>query len=257
MPVAKFNYTGRLRIKQSDALVTVHSAGSAFWFSADITLGDYELRGDALVFVDAYRQTKRIRFPFGTVECLRQPPENECQLGGEFSTPDGVLFRVNVVDPTTGMFLAQADRINPDRKGGRESLLSVIPADLGQECWNVNFEGERPILQINEDIYPDWRSASTSPDFLSLVYPAVLREILNHILRVEGYNGTDEDDSWSSLWLRLAENRFGAGSPPVQDEYEDDIPTEQIDEWIDGAVAGYARREEALRTYRDGEVSDD
>lgn len=256
MTVRRYNFTGRLPIKHTDAAVTIHSSGSAFWFSADIALGDYGLPDDARVFVDAYRQTKRVRFEFGTVKHFRQPPEDERRLDGEFPSPDVVLFRVNAVDPASGRILAQADKINPNHGGGKESLLAVCPEDLEHACWKVNFAtgGDgRPELQINKNIYFGGRAAS-SPAFRALVYPAVLREILNHILRAEKHFHTDEDDDWRPLWLRLAESKFGAGSPPLPDEYEEDILSGKIDGWIDAAVAGYSRSVNALRTYR--EMSD-
>lgn len=248
----RYNFTGRIRIGRLDAAVTMHAGEDAFRFSADINLERYPLPGDAFVIVEAYRQTQIARFQFGTVSDVVQPPENERRLDDTFSTPDGVLFRVKVVKPESGLLLGHADSINPRREFRNESLLPVVPAELGQESWRVNFEGD-PIFQINRDIAPDWRTASQSPEFRGLVYPAVLREILNRILLVEGYEGysdTDEQDEWQARWLRLAAEDFGAGTPPSVEDGED-----KIDNWISNAVAGFSRRVRAFRSYNG--VTDD
>lgn len=250
MPVRKFNYTGRVRIMREHAAVTVHSSPDAFWFSADINLEEYRLPEDALVFVEAYprRQTaQRARFAFGTVGELH-PPEIGMQL--DIASKEDVLFRLKVVEPEKGKILAHADRISPKGEGISQSLLAVQLHDFNDEqCWQVYF-GREPELRINRRIYPHWRAVAESPVFRALVYPAVLREILTHILRDVGHYETDGDD-WCDLWLRLAADNFQAGEPPMPEIGEHSPSGEEIDQWIDKAVAGYTRRVKALRAYND------
>lgn len=247
MPIRKFNFTGRIRIKRVDIAVTVHMGEGALRFSADINLRNYDLPDDALVVLEAYRQTRHTRFQLGTVGNMTQPSAEERRLDGEFSSPEGILFRAKVLRPVSGLILAQADSIRPDGIALDESLLPVAPAELGEEAWRVNFEGE-PVFQVNKNIRSGWREASRSPEFLALVYPAVLRDILNRILFVDKHFRMDEDDEWQSQWLRLAAEDFRAGTPPSPDGDGVVLP-EEIDNWVNNAVAGFSRHTRAFRVY--------
>jgi hypothetical protein len=164
---------------------------------------DYELPAEALVFVEAYRQTTWMRFPFGTVANL-QPPEN--RVLSEFESIEHIKFRVKVTQAENEhILLAEADRIplaRPDENAERESILPVHPAELGDELWQVDMEDE-PRLLVNKSATADWRQLAQSPLFVSLVYPAVLRQILAHIL-TEGFRDTDDESEWRSKWLRFA-----------------------------------------------------
>ena len=251
MPVS-INFTERVRVMRKDAVITVGLDENEAnpWFDASVELGRYRLPDDALVFVEAYRQTRRARFPFGTVSGPAALPQDQRRLSA-FNSLEGILFRVKVTDPESGLILAEADSIPPARSqvsGGR-SLLPVEPADLGQECWRVSFAEETgPVFMINRELPPSWREASNSREFLALVYPAVLREVLNRALRVEEYSNTEGGDYWMAPWLRFAANGLGAGKPPDADgeDREDQTFIAEVDDWIDRVVAAFCRKKGAF-----------
>ena len=235
--IRRLNYTGRIKIHRTDLKLATREAGGVLSFDANLHLTDYELPAEALVFVEAYYRTTWMRFPFGTVANL-QPPENRSL--SEFDSADGILFRVKVTQAQDEhILLAAADRIplaNPDADSDRESILPVHPAELGDELWQVDMQDE-PRLLVNKSATSDWRQLAQSPLFVSLVYPAVLRQILTQIL-AEGYRDTDDETEWRSKWLLFATLLPGVDPEiPNKDDGE-----EAALRWAGDAVAGFARK---------------
>src|SRR4051812_27764639 len=93
-----FNYTDRVRLRQKDVRFSLKPDGRGWSFDAVFELDGYELPGEALVSVEAYRQTTWMRWPWGTVGSLQ--PAGSRALA-EFDSPDDVLFRVRVTSPGT------------------------------------------------------------------------------------------------------------------------------------------------------------
>ena len=250
MPVGKLNFTDRIAISRRHVVVAVEEAKGkpGFWFDADVELGSYSLPGDALVFVEAYRKTQRARFRFGTVDNVVKPPQNKRRLSEMFPSSEGILFRVKVTNPAGGLIRAEVDRIRAggeDESGSGLSMLPVDHIDLGEECWRLNFEGEAPVLEVNKRLPPDSRAAIKNPEFVGLVYPAVLREILIRILRIEKH-ALEDGEHWAADWVRFAENKLGMRPPPDREE-RDDSSSEKVDEWVGDAVTAFARRIRAFR----------
>lgn len=239
MPIRRFNYTQRQRIEQSDARITLHEPESGFaTFDAALNLKPYELPEEALVFVEAYRQTTRMRFAFGTAGHIEPLSE---RILGEFDTTDGVLFRVCVSSTAQpqGMLLAEADQIQPRlpeaADDNRLPLLAVKPDDdLGHQVWSVDFSGD-PILLVNSKL-GDYHALSTSPAFIALVLPAALREILMRTLLVEKHTDTEDLQDWRSRWLRFACLLPGGSTPPDAEDKE------EVENWIDSAAASFCRQ---------------
>jgi hypothetical protein len=114
-------------------------------FNADLRLTDHELPAEALVFVEAYRRTTWMRFPFGTVADIQAPPPERRRLS-EFDSAEGIRFRVKVTQPRDEhILLAAADRIplgKPEDEADKEALLPVVPVELGDEVWRVDLDDE-------------------------------------------------------------------------------------------------------------------
>jgi hypothetical protein len=195
------------------------------------------LPDDALVFVEAYRQTSWMRFDFGTAGAVMAP--KDCSLT-EFDSQEDILFRVKVTQANdTHVLLAEADRIPLIRpeviEDKRISLLPVKPHPLGDEIYRVDFSDDRPRLLIN-CAAGDWRAIAKSPAFASLVYPPVFREVITRILMVDEYDDSSDFTNWRSLWLKLAESL-----PSVQDCPKSADKDERMD-WIDSAVQAFATK---------------
>ena len=139
------------------------------------------------------------------------------------------------------ILLAAADRIplgKPEDETGKETLLSVVPFELGDEIWRVDLDDELRLL-VNKSATADWRhmalSPALSPVFMSLVYPSALRQILTAVL-ASGHRDTEDDTDWRSKWLRFATLLPGVDSelPPKEDGEDAAL------RWTDDAVAAFA-----------------
>ena len=245
-----FNYTDRVRLRQQDVRFSLKPEGRGWSFDAVFEFDGYELPGESLVFVEAYRQTTWMRWPWGTVGAL-QPPVGRALA--EFDSPDDVLFRVRVTSPGTlgephGLLLAEADRVRlrapEDLNDPRTPLLPVVPShDLGDLLWRIDFE-DHPRLLINANA-GDYKQIGLEPGFVAVVYPAALREVLERILRREQHRDFDDPEHPLSRWLRFAVEVLGVGEPPLESEGED-----ADDEWIASAVAAFARKHGLLEKFR-------
>ena len=245
MAIKRLNFTGRKRINRKDVRIAVHEqSNGSITFDADLRLKGYRLPDDALVFVEAYRQTLWMRFPYGHVGSL-VPPGDDARKLTEFDSADGILFRVKVTSSAGrhGILLAEADMIPAGRPEetdeDRSPLLPVCPAELGSEVYRVDFSS-RPVLLINKAL-SDWRAVACSPVFRSLVCPSALRAILTRIRHIEDYPPDLEDrEDWRTRWLVFASALPGVGGAPA------DHDEAAFDDWIDVAVSSFASQQRLL-----------
>jgi len=215
--IRKFNYTGRKKIRRSDVRIDLLRDGNnRRFFNISLNLTDLELPETARVYVEAYHRSGYQRYDFATVGSMKIPAD----LGLD-SIPSSVtpLFRVKVVDRTTshGRILASVDKVRPasvdDQPVGSRSMLFVEFEDLGHAVWQLDLDGDWPVLKLNLTIDEISLIASSDNRFLSLVYPEVLRQILTRILMVDEHTDPDCDDDWPSLWLKLASSLPGMSAP--------------------------------------------
>ena len=244
MPTRRIHFTGRKRLTSQDVKISLHNEAVPLAFQiAHLSLQRHGLPGDALVRVEAYRQSTYMSFELGTVADLRL-------LGRlaltEFNTPDAIRFRVkvtSVAEASDGQLLAVGDRIRPEwADGGQESLLPVRPSNLGQEVFRLNLEDE-PELLINDKI-GQWRALSRDEHFVALVYPNVLRTILTRIVP-DDLPDPEEGDDWRSLWIRFAKTHPGISDPP-DDEDGDNL---SAGDWIEEVVAAFCERNRIYDTF--------
>lgn len=245
----RFNYTGRVRLLHEDTRVKLKNDPKGWSFDATLALQEYDLPDDALVAIEAYRQTSWMRFDFGTVAAIVPPSDRQLT---EFDSPEDILFRVRVTSRGTaeephGLLLAEADRVRllaPEEiEDPRIPLLPVLPADLGPELWRIDFT-DYPRLQLNSAA-GNYKQIGLDPGFVAVVYPAALREVLGRVLHRESYRDIDEPNDWQAAWLRFAAQVLEVGDPPDESEGDD-----ADDNWIDAAVAAFARKHALLDKFK-------
>lgn len=240
----RFNYTGRKKIKRQDVSITVRSNNGILSFGAEVDLNGYGLPRDAPIYVEAYRQTSWMRFGYGSVG--NPIPQTENRLS-EYESLDGVLFRVKVVEEegAHGKLLAVADRLRPvkpeEGDGGRLCLLHVKSEEM--DCiWRLDFTNG-PILLVSKGAGSK-DAISRSPEFISLVYPAVLKEVLFRIK--ESDEEWDEDEeSWQNQWITFVSSMSGVGEMPDTSGDDEDA----YDRWVLDAVESFARRLDIVGRY--------
>ena len=248
MPVRTLNYTYRRRLSRHDVRITITNDNSVPTFDARFYLGSSRLPPDALVRVEAYRQTQWMRFDFGTVGVLRPPLDRRLT---EFDSVEGVLFRVKVIASSEprGLLIAEADQIRPrqakDEEDQRVPLLPVVPnRELGDEIFRVEFDSNQTLLKVNDSL-GDWRALARDPFFIALVYPAALRLILIQILLIEKHHDTEDMDDWKSRWLRFALTLPSVESVPEEESEDDDVH-----DWIDSAVAAFSKQQQIRHLFQ-------
>jgi len=244
--IRKFNYTRRQKIFRKDARIIIRDyTKDHAYFDADLILHDYLLPSSSLVFVEAYRQTTWMRFPFGTVGNY-QPPSDRYLT--EFDTIDGILFRVRITsaEEPIGRLLAEADGIPfkkpEEEEEEKEPLLPVIPENIGDQIYRLDFS-DSPQLLINSSIN-NCKSFIRTPIFISAILPSILREILTRIILIEKHFDYEDETDWKSKWLK-----FSLLLPGVR-EIPDERQEERIkEEWIEEAVASFCRKHKMLNHF--------
>jgi hypothetical protein len=244
--IRRFNYTDRIRINRHDLQITLKDKNGVLWFDADLMkIENYSLPPESQVFVEAYRQTNWMRFSFGTIGNLVPPEERSLN---PFNNSEAILFRVKVTSSgNIHKLLAEADRIPLLKPEETEedliSLLPVKPQKLGDEIYRLDFSGDYPVLLINSDA-GESRDIGYSSVFYSLVYPAVLREILMRVIVIDKYTDDSDMSDWRQQWVKFAKRLPGLGDLPEGDNHDDD---RQI--WVEDAVASFAKKLKLLSKF--------
>jgi len=248
--IRRFNYTDRKRIKNKDVSIALDDSTNPVSFNACFDLAPYALDPAARVFVEVYRGASFMRFPFGTVERSVLPADRRLPdfEGGRFSS-----FRVKVVvDDDSGRLLATTATLSPDkpRQNEAEPLLHLHQTDLVNQIWKLNFDGEGVELQLNRRIEGIDGIAKNDPGFRSLVFPAVVREVLTYIIFVRKEEDADDDEEspWSK-WLKFVSTFYPEKYPGPCTE-EEESREEEFLEWIDGAVEAFCSRQEWKKLYQ-------
>lgn len=241
----RLNYTGRRKIRRTDARISLQPAkdGEPPIFDLALDLSRYDFPPDAQVRVEAWRGPAVQRWGIGTVATFEALAHAENRLS---EVPDSCQFRVAVIAPDdSGRLLGLADRIRPVLP-----LRSLLPLreveDLGHEVWRVHFgDSERPELQVNSSIPGISDLVRTDPSFRALVMPGVLRAILTHMLFVESAEPEESDSALHEWWQfaqRLAPSPEGARPESVDARCD----------WINAVVEAFAASSvQAVRIYRE------
>ena len=235
--IRRFNYTSRMRINKSDAVITFDTSTKPLSFEAQLNLDKYNLEPTARVFVEAYRGNSFMRFDYGTVETLVPPADRQLLEieGDEFSR-----FRVKIVDEESGKLLAISPQLNPgvDSRDQREALLPLYPADTGNQIWRLKFENEGVRMELNQ--HKD--GIQKTPEFRSLVFPSVVREVLSYIVFIEKQEREEEpEDGEKSPWSKWLEfvSGFYLEEYPGPYRETDDADVQNFLDWIEGAVDAF------------------
>jgi len=248
--IRRLNYTGRKRIRREDARIALLDANAegSRTFAADLSLARYQLPPDAVVFIEAYRQTTWRRFHFGRVSALEPP--TDCSLRA-FGSGEGVRFRVKIVEKRDdgeatlpAVILAGADQIRPQQETkGKAATESLLAVEWGNDeeyrhiPYRLEFgEDAEPLLRVSSYQVTDRDAFVRSPEFICLVAPELFRAILVRILLVDQYDVHEGAEEWQMLWIRLARELPDMSVMPSRDD------AAALDDWIDVAVSAFAKR---------------
>ena len=266
--IRRFNSTGRVSIPRTHANVTLRRLesggprgggtpdggtsgggasgdGDAQWcFDLKLDLDRFGFPDDARVRVEAWRSSASQRWDWGTIGALDPPDESGRLL---VDVPETCQFRVSVIAAgDSGLLLGLADKLRP--RLPVESLLPLVPADLGGEVWRLDYgQGDDLVVLKVADGLPDFSgTVRGDPVFRGLVMPQVLRSILERALLVEREDPSDREGRWSP-WFNLSRDILPTRDPPVVGFDAQDDQIARADQWIDEVVAAFsAQRVRAL-----------
>jgi len=242
------NFTSRKRLTRDHANLVIHPApdpGVPAVFDVELDLAHLRPAADsARIFVEAYHQTTRMRFDFGTVAAPVKPPLAERRLH-EFPDWRDVRFRVKITDVTRspGRILAWANRIKPKGPEQRDEsdLVRFRDADLEGLLWDIEFDEEGPIVLVERNAGGAQR-VGRSDAFIAAAYPEILRLSLERAL-IEEKAAHDDPQHWLKLWYDgYLKPKLGAGPPPEQDQAKRS--------WITDVVRAFGRRFEVVDYWR-------
>jgi hypothetical protein len=202
-------------------------------FSATFDFSDLDLPGSANVYVEPYFKSTSMRFDFGVVSNI-VPPASTALV--DIPPTDRLLYRIKVVDASSGsgLVLGFADKIRPetlDKPAGRTSLLPVDFNDLGNRIWKLDFREEGPVLSVNHaERIEQIREIVQSPWFRAVVYPEIVRQIVNRLLTDKDIS-LDEPSGWAENWLRFFREvlLYNIDSIPDTDDVREVLVEEVVD----------------------------
>ena len=232
----RLNYTGRARIRQELITINLIRAGNGTVesFKAIIDLKGLGLPGTAKVFIEAYHRTEQQRYDFGTVGKIVVPDDISLSNLGY---AENLKFRILIVDDN-GKILASADRVKPVNEA-KEPLLPVYIDDLGKKVWCIAYTDAdgAPILRLNKNI-PEIKDISRTPKFFFHIYPAVLHEILTHIVFIDTLEDQEDPETeWHKNWLNFATLILGRKPPNLCKG--DDFDEEEVEKWIEDVTTEF------------------
>lgn len=253
------NYTGRQKIKQSRVDMLVYEESGCRYFDlVSIDLEGMNIHDDAKIYIEPFFKSSFKRFYFGTVGNIVQPEDKSLE-----ELPDsGIIhFRIKITDESGkhGMLLAFARRIAPrgleEVTAARRCILPVNPVDTGPSVWRLSFNPDygRPTLEISNKLHNyniDYREVVRSPQFLTLVYPAVVKEIAHKIAFFEDDYEVD-GDQWQSLWLRFFYKNLRVDEKPRRTEDIED----ELENWVDAVEKGFCRKLKVQQKFIEGGVT--
>lgn len=240
MAIRRLNFTDRSRLSREQAnfrILPGQTDNEPATFESHLDFSDLPKDAcDAKVFIEAYQQTTRMRFDFGTVGNLLPPPPLDLTLH-EFSDWRDIKFRVRVTDVTNrpGAVLAWANQITPQRPAASEGvdLLRFRDRTLEGPLWDLEYDDDGPIVAV-EKLAGGAQAVGRDPHFIAIAYPEILRRTLEQALIADEVGVSDQEHwfhHWHEGYLREA---LGLREAP------DDLSARR--EWIHEAVNAFGRK---------------
>lgn len=255
----RFNFTGRTKICKEDVRAIIERRDDGLFCNMDLMLGNYNLRVDALVVIEAERgRALRLRHEWGTAGVALSSWKRGLEFDiSSMGDSEGLQFRVLVVEPKTCRLLASAEGIKAYNEGELQlptrSLLPIRMEDLSGGVWELEM-GEIPTLILDSGL--GTKQELKSSPILFAILPGVIRAILVNLVHEQLGTSNDDDDDGSndgendcSTWLNLGATWAGVSFPNTENYLD-------IDEWAQKATIGFCQ-EKKLRNRLANFMSDE
>jgi hypothetical protein len=234
----KFNYTQRVRIPASKVHVEVERGedGQYRGMVKKLDLLDHGRHTEdvwraANVVVEARRvSTGSYHWQgLGTVGEVQQRNTIVPIELPEFPDDAEITFRFKVVDGAKKL-LGEVDGIRAGERApaDREPLIYLIPADLKEELWKVDFEDPSgPRVLVNRRLPNPSGLLTRDPLVRGLILPQIVRQVLGAAAASE-----QQSEQWVVNWMTFAD-RLGHTDLPTPDDED------AVQEWVDNVVESF------------------
>lgn len=263
MTIRKLNFTNRIKIGREFISITTRDEGTPHYrFEADLNLASLNFPAEARVILEAYYQTERQRFDFGTVGRIIPPPDRSLT---EFLSFSGVNFRLMVisVDTERRRIIGVADRLEPNKSGEKRGGLHkspILPVEVDggmTEAWKLNFEHDQPILLLNRNLENIKKKVERDSNFRLLIFPQIIRQIIHRMIYVDNVQLEDEEGTYSK-WIVFLERYAGPRENWPETNVKDSMnfDADRIEEWTDVVVEKVCSANQLLNKAISGEGGD-
>jgi hypothetical protein len=234
----RINFTDRKGIPLDRVSLNLLEHDGGRTFDVKLDLDELGLPQHAAIYVEAYHKTDYMRYSFGMVGRFSRPESTDL---GSLGRIENLHFRVKIVDESgrRGLILAEVDRIRVQAPAQLRPILPVeFRDDLGNQVWRLSFDGDEPVLELNSAIPFIRDKAKTDYRLFFYIYPAVLREILIHMVLLDGIPDVEDAEEWEENWLEFA-THYGGDPPEVLDSHSSGFDEVQVRRWIETVVTEF------------------
>ena len=182
------------------------------------------------------------RFEFGTIG--RIVPKQELCFKDKLAEKDrNIIFTLKIIDTSEeigrilGIGRISAGKAKTGIPEGKQGILPIVPSeDLGEELWRVKFDGnDHVFLLVNNTVDKGLPERfATNVTIRSLVFPAVVREILTKAFIENEFDPDDEGGGWQTNWTQFAK-KFDSDISSVDTK-------EEREEWIERVVDEFCKQ---------------
>lgn len=237
-----FNYTHRVRIAASKIHVEVERGenGKYRGLIKKLDLSDCgrhseEIWRAAHVIVEARRVSMGLYHKqiLGTVAGIEQTkPITPIELA-EFPDESEIVFRFKVVAADRKL-LGEIDGVRTGERAEteKEPLIPLVPTDLKEELWRVDFgdEASGPRVLVNKRLPNPSGLLTRDPVIRGLIMPQIARQVLEVVATTE-----QQSEPWAANWISFADR---LGHPELPDGDDDGA----VREWVDDVVESFTLR---------------
>lgn len=244
--IRRINFTNRKRIPRDRVRVEL-TAGQPRRLTATLELDGLSLSGSSAIYLEAMCAGSPAIERFACGDVAHPSPPRDQPLGE--IEGENVFFTLKVVDRAEhlGRIEGIAENIRPERSGKepapRKSILPIEPRDLGEQLWELEFRQENVFLIVNSRVPGFIDRVHADPLVYSLMYPAIVREILSRAFR-EASPASEEDERWPSYWLRFGRSLHSENIDPATIEDE-----EEQQEWIAEVSGAFCKRHRLAESF--------
>ncbi len=152
-----------------------------------------------------------MRFYFGNVNEIETPKNTKLI---DFVGLEWLYFRIKVVDSNCRIigFISGIKSTDTDEsKLNKLSILHVQFEELRQKLYDLHFEEEFPVLEVNKRI-KSARDIVKSDVFITTIYPSVIKEVAQEIINDDD-NWSESDECWQGYWIQFFKNILKVTNP--------------------------------------------